>query len=72
MTKYPPFPDFKPLELKDRALIEPFSWIINPKHQRCPLRIFLWRKYYNFRWSVLDNFLLVTVDEKGKLSAINR
>lgn len=67
MTKYPPFPDFKPLELKDRALIEPFFLDYQPETSEMSFtNLFLWRKYYNFRWSVLDNFLLVTVDEKGK------
>lgn len=66
MTDFPLFPDFKFLELSDRQIIVPFLRDYQPETSELSFtNLFLWRNYYNFRWCILDNFLMIIAQENN-------
>ncbi|MCU0519794.1 MAG: phosphatidylglycerol lysyltransferase domain-containing protein [Anaerolineae bacterium] len=56
----PEFPDFKELEQEDREFLHPRIWRFQPQTSELTFNNFyLWRSYYGFEWSVLDDTVLV-------------
>jgi hypothetical protein len=56
----PEFPEFKPIEITDRGVMQRFLWEYQPETSELNFtNLFIWRKYYGFRWSVYGSWLLV-------------
>jgi len=56
----PEFPSFKELELEDRDILHPRIWALQPQTSELTFNNFyLWRTYYSFEWSILNDALLV-------------
>ncbi len=56
----PEFPNFKELELEDRDILHPRIWALQPQTSELTFNNFyLWRTYYSFEWSILNEALLV-------------
>jgi len=57
---FPLFPRFKPLEISDREFLRSRLWDFQPRTSELTFtNLFIWRKYYGFEWSVLDDRLAV-------------
>jgi len=57
---WPTFPRFKPIDLADRDFLHPRLWAYQPSTSELTFtNLFIWRKYYGFKWSVLDDCLVV-------------
>ena len=56
----PKFPDFKPLELEDRAFIHDMLWGYGPGISEMTFtNLFIWRGHYGFQWAVYKDWLLI-------------
>jgi uncharacterized protein len=66
------FPDFKQLTLNDRDVMHPHIWAFQPQTSELTFgNLFIWRSYYNFEWSVLDECLvLLAHDREGATFAL--
>lgn len=63
MTTFPVFPEFKPLTIADRDEIHRRLWAYQPETSELTfVNLFIWREYYNFKWSVFDESLLLVAD----------
>jgi uncharacterized protein len=57
---FPKFPDFKPLELEDRAYIHDVLWRYNPEISEMTFtNLYIWRGHYEFQWAVYRDWLLI-------------
>jgi hypothetical protein len=56
----PDFPEFRPLELKDRERLLPYFWQLQPEiSDRCFTNLFMWQEFYNIQLSQFkDNICL--------------
>ncbi len=60
MLDLPDFPQFKPLELKDRSLLQPFFVTLQPEiSDRCFTNLFLWQDFYNICLSRYKKSILI-------------
>ena len=60
MTDLPLFPEFKPLALEDREEINRRLWAYQPTTSELTfINLYIWRSYYDFRWALLDDWLLI-------------
>ena len=60
----PKFPDFKPLELEDRAFIHDVLWRYGPGISEMTFtNLFIWRGHYGFQWAVYKDWLLIICRE---------
>jgi uncharacterized protein len=60
----PKFPDFKPLELDDRAFIHDLLWRYSPGVSEMTFtNLFIWRGHYCFQWAVYKDWLLIVSTE---------
>jgi hypothetical protein len=63
MSNPPLFPDFKPLELKDREFIHPRLWAYQPATSELTFtNLFIWRGHYQPSWCLADDFLVFLSD----------
>ena len=61
------FPDFQPLELKDRELIREFLWRYQPDTSELTFtNLFVWRSLYRWRWSTAGQWLLLLQEKEGQ------
>ena len=68
MTVPPEFPEFKPIELEDRDVIQKILDRYQPQTSEWTFtNLFIWRSHYGFEWSVYGDWLLVlcTTDNNG-------
>lgn len=50
--RIPDFPEFRPLNLKDKDILQPRLWDLQPEiSDRCFTNLFIWQKFYNIRIS---------------------
>ena len=55
----PQFPEFKPIELGDRAYIHERLWEYQPQNSELTFtNLFIWRPHYGFLWSAYKDWLL--------------
>lgn len=68
----PHFPDFKPLQLRDRSFINNILWQYQPETSELTFtNLFIWRYRYHYKWSILDDWLLlISENKKGELSSL--
>jgi len=60
MANAPQFPEFKPIELEDRDIVQELLWRYQPDTSEWTFtNLFIWRSHYGFRWSVHRDWLLV-------------
>ena len=65
MTTFPTFPEFKPLTIEDRDEVHRRLWAYQPETSELTfVNLFIWREYYNFKWSVYDDWLFVIGDRE--------
>lgn len=63
MGVLPRYPDFKPVDLEDRAHIATIFRTYPPVTSELTFtNLFMWRYHYRFRWSMADDVLLVAVE----------
>ncbi|MBM4283623.1 MAG: DUF2156 domain-containing protein [Deltaproteobacteria bacterium] len=56
----PRFPDFKPLALEDRQVIQPLLWDYQPDTSELTFtNLFIWKDHYHFVWCLDGDCLLV-------------
>jgi hypothetical protein len=68
MTAPPEFPEFKPIELEDRDMIQEILGRYEPQTSEWTFtNLFIWRSHYGSQWSVHRDWLLVlcTTDTNG-------
>jgi hypothetical protein len=66
MQRHPEFPHFRPLELNDKAVIQPYLTAYRPKTSEWTFtNLFMWRQHYRFQWSLYRDWLLVTCRPNG-------
>jgi hypothetical protein len=68
MTVPPEFPDFKPVELEDREIIQRILNRYQPQTSEWTFtNLLIWHSHYGFEWSVYRDWLLVlcTADANG-------
>ena len=60
MANPPRFPEFKPIQLEDRDIIQELLWRYQPDISEWTFtNLFIWRSHYGFQWSVNRDWLLV-------------
>jgi hypothetical protein len=63
MADTPRFPDFQPLALEDRQVIQPLLREYQPETSELTFtNLFIWKDHYGFRWSLAGDCLLVVSD----------
>jgi len=72
MTLYPEFPDFKPLQLEDRAVVHDLLWRYQPETSELTFtNLFIWRAYYHVTWALYEDWLLfLCIDSQGQAYAL--
>lgn len=64
----PIFPEFKPIEINDRHFIHNTLLNFQPLISELTFtNLFMWRNYYNFKWSILNNSILFLAGDSGNL-----
>ncbi|MGC9468881.1 MAG: DUF2156 domain-containing protein [Anaerolineae bacterium] len=65
MGETPVFPDFKRLEIEDREVLHPRLWDYQPETSELTFsNLYLWRSYYQFEWSIHEDWLLIVANER--------
>ena len=65
MGELPTFPNFKSLELADRDILNPRVWEYQPETSELTFgNLFIWRSYYSFEWSVMDECVVILANER--------
>ncbi len=65
MSEGPKFPQFKRLTLEDREVLQPRIWELQPVTSELTFtNLYLWRSYYEFEWSIHDDWVLVIANER--------
>jgi hypothetical protein len=60
MSEVPEFPYFKPIELGDRYIFRDILKQYRPEASEWTFtNLFIWRSYYNYKWSMYKDWLLV-------------
>jgi hypothetical protein len=60
----PVFPDFVPVELKDRVLLQTFFKEYKPETSELTFtNLFIWRSHYKFQWSLYKDWLIILSSE---------
>jgi hypothetical protein len=60
MAVHPEFPEFRPIELDDRDVIQEILERYQPQTSEWTFtNLFIWRSHYGFQWSVYRDWLLV-------------
>jgi uncharacterized protein len=66
MQKLPEFPRFRPLELNDKAIIQPYLAAYRPQTSEWTFtNLFMWRQHYHFQWTLYRDWLLVICRPNG-------
>ena len=66
MLKHPEFPRFRPLELNDKAVVQPYLTAYRPQTSEWAFtNLFMWRQHYRFHWSLYRDWLLVRCRPNG-------
>ncbi len=67
MSDMPQFPSFKPLELNDRDILQPFLWAYQPETSELTFtNLFIWRTHYRVSWSAAgDRLIFISETENG-------
>lgn len=56
----PEFPQFKPIALEDRNVLQEIIWKYQPQTSEWTFtNLFLWRYHYDFQWSIYQDWLIV-------------
>lgn len=62
----PIFPEFKPLGLEDRDLLQRLLWDYQPETSELTFtNLFIWREFYHFSWCLEHDWLLIVSDAPG-------
>lgn len=62
----PEFPDFKPIALEDKDLVQKKLWDYQPETSELSFsNLFMWRAHYGFLWSTYGEWLLVIGGNAG-------
>lgn len=65
MGPYPEFPEFKPIELKDRDHIQEILWRYQPQTSELTFtNLFIWRSHYEIQWSMYRDWLTILCTTK--------
>ncbi|MBN1487081.1 MAG: DUF2156 domain-containing protein [Anaerolineae bacterium] len=60
MTHYPEFPSFNPLAIEDRDIVHQYLWAYQPETSELTFtNFFIWRTYYDFKWAIYQDWLLI-------------
>ncbi len=63
LVQQPLFPEFKPLGLEDREIIQRLLWDYQPETSELTFtNLFIWKDFYNFSWSLDGDWLLIIGD----------
>jgi len=66
VSQYPIFPEFKPIEIEDRDLMQKVFWKYQPLTSEFTFtNLFMWRSYYQYQWSVYKDWLLILCNPMG-------
>jgi hypothetical protein len=66
MAKLPVFPEFKPLELADREVVQRILWGYQPETSELTFtNLFIWRDHYGYQWSLDGDWLLILGNSPG-------
>jgi uncharacterized protein len=66
MQEHPEFPRFRPLELNDKPVIQPYLAAYRPQTSEWTFtNLFMWRQHYRFQWSIHRDWLLVVCRANG-------
>jgi len=61
------FPDFRPIGLEDRALVQGSLWEYQPDTSELTFtNLFIWRSLYGWRWSTAGQWLLLLQEKEGE------
>jgi hypothetical protein len=56
----PVFPEFKPIEIEDREVLQERLWAYQPETSELSFsNLFIWRNHYGFQWSTYESWVLV-------------
>ena len=62
----PIFPEFKPLGLEDRDILQRILWGYQPETSELTFtNLFIWREFYQFSWCLERDWLLIISDSPG-------
>ena len=62
----PLFPEFKPLGLEDRDILQRLLWDYQPETSELTFtNLFIWRGFYHFSWCLDRDWLLIISDSPG-------
>jgi hypothetical protein len=65
-TQPPQFPEFKPLGLEDRDILQRLLWDYQPETSELTFtNLFIWREFYHFSWCLERDWLLIISDSPG-------
>jgi uncharacterized protein len=65
MSEHPVFPNFKQLALADREALHSRIWAFQPDTSELTFgNLYIWRTYYNFEWSLMDDTLVILANER--------
>jgi len=54
------FPEFRPIEIEDRAFLHERLWAYQPENSEMTFtNLFAWRNHYRFTWSLLEDRLII-------------
>ncbi len=62
------FPNFKPIDLEDREIIQDMIWQYQPQTSEWTFtNLYIWRDYYGYQWSIYKDWLVVysTISSQG-------
>ncbi|MDF1513760.1 MAG: phosphatidylglycerol lysyltransferase domain-containing protein [Anaerolineae bacterium] len=63
--------DFKPLTLEDRDQVRPLLKAFNPQTSELTfVNLYLWRRYYQFTWSIFGDMLVILASRDGHTYAL--
>jgi hypothetical protein len=65
MAMHPEFPEFKPIELKDRDFLQEILWRYQPQTSELTFtNLFIWRSHYGIGWSLFQDWLIILCSTK--------
>jgi hypothetical protein len=70
---HPEFPEFKPMEMKDRDFIREILWRYQPQTSELTFtNLFIWRSHYKIQWSMYRDWLtiLCTTETNGSYALL--
>jgi hypothetical protein len=67
MTQHPKFPDFKELGIEDKSIFDEYFKRYPPRISEFTFtNLFIWRHYYNFKWAMLNENIVMIVSPEEK------